>query len=310
MSITTPSIQPIHDGADAAEHVAHVLAARWRRQPHQPVHQRLGSDRHVVRGDQDQDERAEDARHVQADRGERPDQAVGLVGVALDEVLDLVADLAGALAGHVGVDLLEVLDDRGHVVHELVRLVDERRDQQVDDAARARRCRRAGSGARRPGAGSGSARSRRAAAGERDRHDHGHEDRQQQRHELAEEQAEEEQPGREQHRPVDDLRADEICSPRSSRDAYGTPPERQTGAARAPVQASEFRSVVAVRCGARGRPHPAAFSSTRSCASASFSFSSPLRSSRRPSARSEPSPGDVAGCLLGTARDLVDDAHV
>ena len=99
----------------------------------QSLHQGLGTDRHVVARDQDQDEGTEHTRHVQADRGERPDQSIRLIGVALDEVLDLVAHLARALAGHVGVDLLEVLDDRRHVLHEAVRLVDERRDQQVDD---------------------------------------------------------------------------------------------------------------------------------------------------------------------------------
>ena len=43
--------------------------------------------------------------------------------------------------------------------------------------------------------------------GERDRDDHRHEDRQQQRHELAEQQAEQQQGGRQQNRPVDDLRS-------------------------------------------------------------------------------------------------------
>ena len=111
--MTTPSIQPIHDWRMRPSTKREVLAPRRRDEPHQPVHQRLRPDRHVVRRDQDQDERAEDAGDVQADRGERADQLVGVVRVALDEGLDLVADLAGVLAGHVGVDVLEVLDDRG-----------------------------------------------------------------------------------------------------------------------------------------------------------------------------------------------------
>ena len=36
MSIATPSIQPIHDWRMRLEHVAHVLAPRRRREPHQP----------------------------------------------------------------------------------------------------------------------------------------------------------------------------------------------------------------------------------------------------------------------------------
>jgi hypothetical protein len=192
--------------ADAGEHVLHVFAPRRRRQADEPVHERLGPDRHVVGRDQDQDERAEDAGHVQPDRRERTDQPVGLVGVALEEALHLVAHLPGALAGDVRVDLLEVLDDRGHVVDELVRLIHERRDQEVDDEheqadAGEQRHERA-DGARNPVALVEPL----GGSGQRDRHHDGHEDRQQQRHELPEEQPEEEQPGSEQHGPVSDLR--------------------------------------------------------------------------------------------------------
>ena len=235
MSITTPCIQPIHDWRMRREHVADVLAARRRRQPDQPVHERFGADRHVVRGDQDEDERAEDAGHVQPDRRERPDQPVGLVGVALDEALDLVADLAGALAGHVGVHLLEVLDDRRHVVHELVRLVHERRDQEVDDEHE------------RADAGEQRQRARRRARDpvaleplrggrQRDRDD----DRSPGSPAAASRAG-----GRAARRGAARRRAarsgtrsarTRSAARRSSRASYGTPPERQTGAVLAPVR--------------------------------------------------------------------------
>jgi hypothetical protein len=186
-----------------------MLPPRRRRQPHEPIHERFRADRHVVGGDQDEDERPEDAGHVQADGREWPDQAVGVVGVALDEGLDLVPHLAGVLARYVRVHLLEVLDDRRHVVHELVRLIHERRDQEIDDEDE--RANPAEQGHERSGRPRNPVALEPLRRGrERYREDDGHQHRQHERHELAEQQAEEEQPGRQEHGSVRDLRGRDL----------------------------------------------------------------------------------------------------
>ena len=128
-----------------------------------PCEQGLGVDRDVVGGDEDQDERAQHARHAQADRGDRPDQLRRVVGVVLGEVLDAVGDLArlGPRASWICSRRSSTMP--GHVVHELVRLVDERA------GSRARSRRRpppapASSASRAPiGRGMSNLRSRRSA---------------------------------------------------------------------------------------------------------------------------------------------------
>ena len=101
-------------------------AAGRRGQAQEPVDQRLRSNRHVVGGDKHHEERGHDPGDVEADGRDRPDEALGLVRPVLDELLDAFPDLAGILTRHLGVLALEVVDDSRHVVHELVRLVDER----------------------------------------------------------------------------------------------------------------------------------------------------------------------------------------
>ena len=66
------ALHPADPGlAHAGENVAHVLAAGRRGEAHEPVHERLRAHRHVVGGDQDQDQGPHHAGHVQADRGDR-----------------------------------------------------------------------------------------------------------------------------------------------------------------------------------------------------------------------------------------------
>ena len=97
--------QPLH-------HVPRVAPPRGRHQPQRPSTSGCGPHRHEVGGDQHHDQRAEHAGDAEPDRRDRADQPLRLVGVALQEVLDAVADLARAVARDVADRLLEVVDDR------------------------------------------------------------------------------------------------------------------------------------------------------------------------------------------------------
>ena len=181
-------------------------SSRWRGRDQRPHagQQRLGVDGHVVRGDQHQEQRAEHARGAEADRGDRADQPARVVGVLVREVLDAVGDLARLRAGEVRHLVAQVVDDAGHVVHELVGLVDERRDDQRDHPGQHAKAEHD------PDQRPDRPRDLQPAlqpVGERrqrDGHDHGDQDRQQQRDELLEQQPQHQQAGGQQDRPVGD----------------------------------------------------------------------------------------------------------
>ena len=126
MSTATPCIQPIQELRRRCMITSAWSRCAGRHEAADAVEQRVGVHGDVVRGDQDQDQDAEHAGQAQADRGDRADQLLRIVGVVLRELLHPVGDLARLRAGDV-VDLVaQVVDDARHVVHELVRLVDER----------------------------------------------------------------------------------------------------------------------------------------------------------------------------------------
>ena len=131
-----------------------------------------------------------------------PISRAGLLRVALGELLDPVGHLAGLGPGGV-VDLFaQVVDDGRHVVHEVVGLVDERRHDQREHAGDHSQP------AEQPGQRADRARDLVALLqpirdrGQRDGDDHRDQHGQQEREELVEHQAHEQQPRGQQDRAV------------------------------------------------------------------------------------------------------------
>ena len=76
---------------------------------------------------------AKDAHDAESDLGQRSDQAARILYVALEELLDALAHLLGRDAKRVGHFAFQVVDGARDRIDELLRLVDERRDDQRDD---------------------------------------------------------------------------------------------------------------------------------------------------------------------------------
>ena len=189
-----------------------------REQPHETVDQRLRRDRGVQRGEQDDHDRSQHARNTRTDRLERTEQTVGMLGIAINEVLYLLTDMAGRRSCQMSETMSERIDDRRQRRHELVDLAVEHRNDAGDHRGEDDHPEQEGENRSKR---SGHA-TRRQRGGERRQRQSDHDDDQdgeQNAHELLDDQAGDDQPEREQHRPIDRAR----CQSRVTHSAWRLP---------------------------------------------------------------------------------------